>query len=98
MPIYTYQVIRSDGSEGEMFDVAHGMNEPPLTQHPETGEPVRRIYRPVHIAGPMNERYSRSRLSDKNLERHGFTKYQKTGKGQYERTAGTGGPERFSAG
>lgn len=97
MPMYTYQIINDDGSDGNTFDVLRGMNEPPLTHHPETGQPVKRIYEPVHIAGLTHQLHSKSRLSDKNLERQGFTKYQRNGKGHYERTVGKGGPETLSA-
>jgi hypothetical protein len=50
----------------------------------------------VHIAGVMHESHSKNRLSDKNLERQGFTKYKRNGKGHYERTAGKQGPETIS--
>lgn len=92
MPIYTYQVIRDDGSEGETFEVVRRMSDPPLESHPETGERVKRIYQPVNIGGSYS---TRDTLSDSHIEKHGFTKYQKTGKGSYERTAGKEGPRRF---
>lgn len=96
MPIYTYQEINEDGTDGEMFDIVRAMSDPPLTEHPETGKPVKRVYKPVHIAGVMNELHSKNRLSDKNLDRLGFTKYQRNGKGHYERTAGKEGPDLLS--
>lgn len=98
MPMYTYEVVNEDGSEGETFDVLRKMSDPPLTKHPETGQPVKRIFQPVHIAGVMHESHSKNRLSDKNLAKHGFTKYQRNGKGHYERTVGTQGPESISPG
>ena len=97
MPIYTYQIIHDDGTEGETFDVLRSMSDPPLKKHPETGEKVKRIFQPVHIAGMGNERHSKATLSDSNIEKHGFTKYVRSGKGQYERTAGKGGPSQLSA-
>jgi hypothetical protein len=96
MPVYTYQVVHADGSEGETFDVIRPMSDPPLERHPETGERVKRIYRPVNIAGAHSSGRSKQVLSNSNLERHGFTKYEKTQKGSYERTAGKEGPSRFS--
>ena len=36
---------------------------------------------------------SKSKLSNKNLERMGFTKYERKGKGYMERTAGKFGPK-----
>lgn len=97
MPVYTYQVIHDDGSEGEVFEYAHGMSEPPLTEHPETGEQVVRVYQATHIAGNGNERIQKQNTSDKNLERLGFTKYVRNGKGHYEKHVGSG-PDRIQGG
>ncbi|MEO0482551.1 MAG: hypothetical protein AAF138_02925 [Planctomycetota bacterium] len=36
---------------------------------------------------------AKSTLSDKNLDRLGFTKYQRKGEGYMERTAGNFGPQ-----
>ena len=90
MPTYVYQVIHDDDSEGEVFEVVQKMSDPPLTGHPETGEPVRRIVQAPNIAGQWSESGTRKMLSDQNLDRLGFTKYQKIGKGQYEKRAGAG--------
>lgn len=90
MPIYTYQVLHADGSDGEIFEYAHGMSEPPLTCHPKTGEPVQRIYQAPHIAGSWHDRQHKQAMSDKNLDRLGFTKYVKNGKGHYEKHVGHG--------
>lgn len=97
MPLYTYEIINEDGSGGETFDVLRKMTDPPLETHPETGQPVKRIYTPVHIAGLTSSLHSKTLLNDKNLEKNGFTAYRKNGKGHYERTAGSGGPETLSA-
>lgn len=43
MPTYVYESMPSDGSEPERFEVTQGMSDAPLTTHPTTGEPVRRI-------------------------------------------------------
>ncbi|MFA7692006.1 MAG: FmdB family transcriptional regulator [Candidatus Hydrogenedentes bacterium] len=90
MPVYTYQIINEDGSDGECFEVIHGMNDPPLTVHPETGRPVKRVFTAPHIAGWGNSRQAKEMLSDANVEKHGFTKYVRSGKGQYEKRAGKG--------
>lgn len=90
MPTYVYQVIEQDGSEGEIFEVFQKMTDPPLTGHPETGKPVRRIIQAPNIAGKWSEAGTKQILGDKNLDRMGFTKYQKIGKGQYEKRAGSG--------
>jgi hypothetical protein len=86
MPLYVYQVIEADGSEGEVFEVLQEMSEPPLTQHPENGKPVQRL---LGTPSAMR-RYAPGKISDQRLERLGFTKYQRSGKGTYEKTAGTG--------
>ena len=92
MPVYTYQLVNEDGSEGECVDIIHGMNEPPMTIHPETGQKIRRVFSAPHIAGWGNERKSKEITSDENIERHGFTKYVRNGKGHYEKRAGKAGP------
>ena len=96
MPIYTYQILKQDGSPGESFEVLLKLSDPPLERHPETGEKVTRVYKPVHIAGMTSALHSKTLLSDKNLEKNGFTAYRRNGKGHYERTAGSGGPESLS--
>jgi predicted nucleic acid-binding Zn ribbon protein len=95
MPVYTYQIIHDDGTEGETFDHMHAMSDPPLEEHPETGEQVVRIFNAPHIAGLGHERKNKEQTSDKNLERLGFTKYVRNGKGHYEKRTGAG-PERLA--
>ena len=92
MPVYTYQVIKADGSEGDTFEVVRRMSDPPLTLHPETGERVVRVYTAPNLGGRWSDRAAKNNLSDSNVERLGFTKYQRSGTGQYERTAGKAGP------
>ena len=84
MPLYVYQVIEPDGKEGETFEFLQGMSDAPLTHHPETGKPVQRLL------GLPNAGRSQGLLSTSNLERHGFTRYARTGEGSYEKTAGQG--------
>jgi predicted nucleic acid-binding Zn ribbon protein len=86
MPLYVYQVIEADGKEGEVFEVLQEMSEPPLTHHPETGQPVQRV-----LGAPSTmRRYAPGNISDSRLDRLGFTKYKRSGKGTYEKTAGQG--------
>lgn len=98
MPLYIYQVIYEDGTEGELIEVFHGMSDPPLTVHPETGQRVKRVFSAPHIAGWPNERQAKNLLSDENVARHGFTKYQRSGKGYYEKRAGRMGPDSLHVG
>jgi hypothetical protein len=96
MPTYVYQVINDDGSEGEVFEVVQKMSEPPLKKHPETGEPVQRIPSLPTIPGNWSDHATKQKLSDKNLDRLGFTKYERAGDGHYEKKAGAG-PNAISA-
>ena len=95
MPTYVYQVIR-DAGDGEVFEVVQSMKDEPLTVHPESGEPVRRIPQAPMIGGRYSEASQKAQMSDANLDRLGFTKYVKSGDGTYDKTAGKG-PESLSA-
>lgn len=96
MPTYVYETINKDGSGGEQFEVVQLMSEEPLTKHPETGKPVRRMFLPPMVGGRWgDEAMSRSANDDKKLERLGFTKYVKSGDGTYEKTVGSG-PKKIS--
>lgn len=97
MPIYVYEVVLDDGEPGQIFEVMQKMSDAPLIQHPTTGQPVRRVIQPPHISGQWSEADARHKLSDKNLEAHGLTKYVKAGDGIYEKRAGKG-PNMISAG
>lgn len=43
MPTYVYETVTASGHDGARFEVRQGMAEAPLTHHPETGVPVRRV-------------------------------------------------------
>ncbi|WP_456411565.1 FmdB family zinc ribbon protein [Oceanithermus sp.] len=45
MPTYVYKGLES----GEYFEVEQSIHDEPLTHHPETGEPVKRIIQPVGV-------------------------------------------------
>lgn len=96
MPTYIYQVINPDGSDGETFEVFQKMSDAPLTHQPESGKPVRRVIQAPHIAGQYSDSAAKKTLSDKNLDRIGFTKYQRSGDGTFEKRAGKG-PDTISA-
>lgn len=92
MPTYVYGVVLSpddDEAIGEVFEVEQGIRDVPLTVHPETGRPVRRLLCAPFIAGTWSPLKSRRALSDRNLARRGLTKYVKTSEG-YEKTVGKG--------
>ena len=86
MPLYVYQVIEPDGSDGEVFEVMQRMSDPPLTAHPDSGKPVRRL-----IAAPNAvTKFGGGNLSPDRLGKLGFTQYKKAGDGRYEKTTGSG--------
>ncbi len=44
MTTYVYEIIpRKSGTAPQRFEVQQSMHDAPLTKHPETGEPVRRV-------------------------------------------------------
>jgi predicted nucleic acid-binding Zn ribbon protein len=44
MATYVYETIpRKSGAKPTKFEVQQSMKDAPLTKHPETGEPVRRV-------------------------------------------------------
>jgi predicted nucleic acid-binding Zn ribbon protein len=96
MPVYAYCVVLPDGSDGTYFEVVQSMSDPALTHHPETGEPVRRVITAPNLVLRHGARQDRRMMSNENLTRKGFTKYEKTGPGEYVRTAGTEGPSTLS--
>jgi len=94
MPVYVYETIQTDGSAGERFEFVQSMHDSHLTNHPETGLPVKRILMPPNISSKHTEGQASKRLDNKNLEKTGFTKYEKDKlTGQYHRVAGKAGPE-----
>ena len=96
MPIYVYEVILEDGDEGQLFEVVQKMSDPPLTNHPTTGQPVRRIIQPPNLPKTWTDRQARRSLSNENVAKHGLTRYERAGDGTFAKTAGRG-PDSLSA-
>jgi len=91
MPIYVYEVLREDNQDGEQFEIFQKFEDAPLTEHPETGAPVRRIITAPNIGGSWSDAaMGQSVKDDKKLDKLGFTKYVKSGDGYYEKRAGKG--------
>lgn len=89
MPIYVYQEILPDGSEGQTFEVEQRMSDDPLKIHPITKNPVQKVYHSPNLSSKYTEGATKSKLSDQNVEKHGFTKYEKDKvTGRYHKTAG----------
>jgi hypothetical protein len=90
MPTYVYELVNEDGSPGKTFEIVQKMSDEALTHHPETGEPVRRLIQPPYIPGDNSDHAISRKLSNKNLDRLGFTKYERAGDGKFEKKAGQG--------
>ena len=43
MPTSVYETVPAAGGRAKRFEISQRMSEAPLTKHPETGEPVRRV-------------------------------------------------------
>jgi len=98
MPTYVYEILTPKGEPtGEYFELVQSMKDDALTEHPETRKPVRRVPQAPNIAGKWSDLKGKGALSNKNLERLGFTKYERKGEGYMERTAGNHGPRGLSA-
>ncbi len=95
MPTYVYEVLDKKGKPtGRTFEHMQSIKADPLTKDPETGEPVRRAIVAPNLGLALSA--NKSRMSNKNLERLGFTKYERKGKGYMERVAGKEGPQSIS--
>jgi hypothetical protein len=91
MPTYVYEIIDETDERTRYFEVVQSMRDEPLTHHPESGRPVRRVIQPPHIAGKWSEaRTKETYQNNKRLGELGFTKYVKAGDGYYEKAAGSG--------
>ncbi|MEJ2534727.1 MAG: zinc ribbon domain-containing protein [Gammaproteobacteria bacterium] len=86
MPTYVYQATGEDACRYCLtgFERRQKIADEALTACPECGGPVRRV-----ITAPSLAR-SGADLSDSNVAKHGFTRYEKREKGVYEKTAGRG--------
>ena len=93
MPTYVYELDIDDDDKQERFEVFQKMTDEPLTHHPETGAKVRRVIGVPYVPKVYHGQSTDKTLSDKNLDRLGFTKYVKTDHG-YEKRTGPG-PEQL---
>ena len=98
MPTYEYEILDKSGEPtGERFETVQPMSADPLTEQPGTGRPCRRAIVAPAIAGNLSPLKAKGALDNNRLERLGFTKYERKGKGYMERTAGKEGPPSISA-
>jgi hypothetical protein len=99
VPIYVYETVSPEGQPGERFELQQSMREPPLTTHPETGVPVRRVPQLPHLATKYTPGATASKLDNHNVEAKGFTKYERDKlTGRYHKVAGKQGPSVLDPG
>src|SRR6185503_11466302 len=56
MPTYVYEILDKKGKPtGKTFEIVQSMKEDALTEHPKTGEPVRRAIVAPNIAGNWSD-------------------------------------------
>ncbi|MEZ6232787.1 MAG: hypothetical protein R3B68_01225 [Phycisphaerales bacterium] len=97
MPTYVYEILDKQGrGTGKTFELFQSMKDKPLAKHPETGQPVRRVPQAPAIT-TRGHGDKKGVLTNKNLERLGFTKYERRGKGYMERTVGSEGPRSIAS-
>jgi hypothetical protein len=89
MPIYVYETINDDPEEVETFEIMQKMSDEPLTAHPLNGKPCRRVITAPNFNVDQSPTKQKKQLSNENLGRLGFTKYEKSSDG-YVKTAGKG--------
>lgn len=87
MPIYVYKNLKT----GDTFEVTQRITEEALTEHPETGDPVKRIVQPVGIAFKGSGFYvTDSRAGGKSPSgKSSSAKGESTSKGDAGSTSGT---------
>ena len=95
MPIYQYHVIKGN-QDVELFEVEQKVGDPPLTKHPITREPVKRVLSSPSLSLKHTSRNGINSLSPDNLKKKGFTQYEKDSSGDYLRTVGIQGPSKIS--
>ena len=81
MPIYEYsaeQASRSCALCRERFERLVRLSDPPLTQCPDCGAPIRKVISAPSVGA------SKSGF-DNRAKQAGFHKLQRTGKGEYEK-------------
>ncbi len=99
MPIFVYAVVNPDGSDGETLEIEQPQGDAPLTKHPITGAPLRRIFTAAGLVTRYPEGEIRRMVNDsQEIEKRGFTRYERDpNTGRYHKTAGNdpNAPESF---
>jgi len=80
MALRRYNVIRPDGSEGELLEVDQPLSAPDLTTHPLTGETLRRVIENPTLSGRWTDRAMGAAAKDSSkLKAGGFRKLERDG-------------------
>ncbi len=99
MPVFVYVVVNADGSDGDTLEIEQPFGDAPLTKHPLTGAPLRRVITPAGLVTRYPEGEIRRMVSDsQEIAKRGFTRYERDpATGRYHKTAGTdpNAPESF---
>jgi hypothetical protein len=90
MPLYLYEEVLPDGTGGEQFELLQPISAATYTEHPDTGVPVRRLIGVPNAPKSWTDSQGKTKTSDPNLERLGFTKYVKGSDGKYDKLFGKG--------
>ena len=97
MPTYRYKTI-NDEEDDEFFEIDQHIKDSPLTKHPISGEPVKRVLNAPSLSLSHASSHEKNTLSNDHLNKHGFTKYEKDHEsGDYYQTVGKNGPSIISA-
>lgn len=90
MPMYVYDVLNDEGAVVGSLEIIQKITADPLLKHPETGQTLRRKMQAPFVGRKSNHELPKADISDRNLGKLGFTKYQKSRKGGYDRVVGDG--------
>lgn len=93
MPLFCYRVLNGKQPE-ELIEVEQSLDSPPLTHHPVTSEKIVRVVQSSNLVLQHGDRMESKKLTADNLEKHGFSVYEKNSDGsKYQRTIGKSGPD-----
>lgn len=91
MPLYVYEILDDAGEVIDEIELLEKITASALTHHPETGQPMRRKIQAPFVARKTHGELPKADISDKNLEKLGFTKYKKKRDGGgYDKVLGDG--------
>ena len=96
MPIFRYRVLNGKNPE-HFIEVEQSLKEPALDLHPITKEKIERVVKSSSLILKHADRIERQKLNPKNLEKNGFSLYERAGEGNnFQRTVGHTGPKSIS--